>query len=100
MALPAQEKALEVAIDADKAQELAEVYLLYYVGDLLGPGVPQLSRDGRWVMPILLSNARQGDLGEVGTIAVDAQRGQVLFSEEDRAKVKASARLLAGTASP
>jgi hypothetical protein len=59
-----------------------------------------LSEESRWVIPVILSNSRRGRLGEVGTIAVDAETGQVLFSEEDREKVKAGARLLVGAPSP
>ena len=91
--------ALKPTINAATAQEIADGYLIDHVGDLLGAGTPRLSEDGCWRMPIVLSNARRGDIGQVGTISVEAKTGRVLFSEEDRVKVKASARALAGASS-
>jgi hypothetical protein len=58
------------------------------VGDLLGPVDPRLDEDGRWVMSIALGNAIQGTPGIVGTIAVDAAAGEVLFGEEERARIE------------
>src|SRR5437870_3180714 len=88
------------SIDADTAQGIAADYLIDYVGNLLEAGPPQLMEDGCWLMPVILSSSRRGRIGQVGTIAVDAESGQILFSDEDRVKVKASARLLAGASSP
>src|SRR5438874_1294294 len=87
-------------VDAEAAQGLAEEYLIDHVGDLLSAGTPQLSERRTWEMPIVLSNAVRGKIGRVGTISVDAETGEVLFSNEDRAQVKASARLLAGAPPP
>jgi hypothetical protein len=97
MALPVSEGIRP--IDSDHAQRIANGYLVDYVGDLLEAGTPELAQHGRWSMPILLSNVRRGNLGEVGVICVDRETGQVIFSEEDRAKVKARARLLARSSS-
>jgi hypothetical protein len=100
MSLPVQQEAFAGAkVDAQTAREIADIYLMDYVGDLLGTGTPWLAEDGCWTMPIVLSNARRGEIGPVGTISVDAETGEVLFSEEDRAKVKAGARLLPGAPS-
>lgn len=66
-------------ISAEGAQDIAGTYLTLHVGDLLGPGTPHLEHD-RWVMPIELSNARRGFIGQVGTISVHAVTGGgVLF---------------------
>jgi hypothetical protein len=89
----------ETTVDAETARGIAEGYLIDYVGSLLEAGSPQLSEDRRWIVPVLLGNARRGQLGQVGAISVDAETGEVLFSEEDRAKLKSNARLLAGAPS-
>ncbi len=87
-------------IDAAQACEIANGYLIENVGDLLMAGSPILSKEGRWTMPIVASNAVRGEIGQVGTISVDAATGDVLFSEEDLAEVEASAQCLAGAPSP
>jgi hypothetical protein len=81
-------------VDAEAARNIADEFLIRKVGDLLGAGTPRLSEDGQWAVPILLGNVAQGMLGEVGTITVVAASGQVVFSEEDRARVAARAKQL------
>jgi hypothetical protein len=95
MALPAPQR----VYDAAYAREVAEEYLIDSVGDLLEAGIPQLASDGSWAVPILLSNARHGTLGEIGTMRVDGETGEVVFTEEDCARVKARARELADASS-
>ena len=75
-------------LSAKAALAVAEDYLMMKVGDLLGPVDPRLDEDGRWVMSITLGNAIQGTLGIVGTIAADAATGEVLFGEEERARIE------------
>jgi hypothetical protein len=87
-------------LDAQAALAIADGFLIDKVGDLLSAQAPRLSPDGRWLMSITVGNALQGTLGEVGSIAVDASSGEVLFSDEERAKVKARARELATAAVP
>lgn len=86
-------------IDADTALQIATGFLVEEVGDLLRAGEPHIEGD-RWVMSIIAGNVVQGELGTVGTLCVDAASGRVLFSEKDRARVKAGARLLATRTSP
>lgn len=86
-------------ISAEVARERAADYLIDHIGELLDPGTPLLD-NGRWVIPIELSTVRTGHLGRVGTIAVDAETGTVLFSATEREKVKARARSLVGASSP
>lgn len=81
-------------IDAEAASAIAESYLANEVGNLLMAADPRLAADGSWVMSIVLGNAVEGILGEVGTIAVDGASGRVRFDQEERAKVKANARAL------
>jgi hypothetical protein len=61
-------------------------FLLDEVGDLSMAGDPELTAEGRWVMPVIASNARRRPIGQVGFISVDAATGSVLFSEADRAQ--------------
>jgi hypothetical protein len=91
----AEEPPVQTEVDAATAREKAGTYLIRNVGDLLRPGEPRLSESRkRWVVPVILSNKRRGQIGEVGTISVDARTGTVRFSKEDRAKLKAKAREL------
>lgn len=87
-------------LDARAACEVADEFLVNEVGDLLMVDNPRLAEDGRWVMSIMLGNAIQGLLGEVGTISVDAESGAIRFSEEDRTRLKARARELSRAAAP
>src|SRR5258708_7661960 len=87
-------------IGAEAAFHLANAYLIDHVGDLLGAGTPKLPSADRWLKPIMLSCARYGEMGQVGTISVNAATGEIEFSEEDREKVKASARQLFGAVTP
>lgn len=98
----ARESALQLAaptISGEAARARAAEYLIDHMGELLDPGTPLLDND-RWIVPIELSTARTGRLGHVGTIVVDAESGAIVFSAEDREKVKARARSLVGAASP
>src|SRR5207248_7475226 len=85
-------------LDAEAAVMIANGFLIDTVGDLLMAEAPRLF-EGRWIMTIAVGNVIQGMLGQVGTISIDATSGEVLFSEEDRSKVKARARELARASS-
>src|SRR5262249_32404513 len=95
MALPARNSTYPaLGIDANAARSIAEEFLARKVGDLLAAGVPRLEGGGFWLVPILLGNPGQGMLGEVGIVRVRAQDGEVLFPDEDRARVEARAEEL------
>lgn len=85
----------ELAVDAAAARAIADEYLTRKVGDLLLTKPPHPAQNGIWTMDVFLTSARRGELGQVGHISVDAGTGEVLFSEDDRAEVKALARALA-----
>jgi hypothetical protein len=87
-------------ITSAAAQDIAAGFLIDHVGELLVPGEPELLPDGNWRLPVFLSTSRRGTVGQVGFITVDARTGEVLFPDEELARVKASARLLVGTSSP
>lgn len=87
------------AISAEVARARAAEYLIDHMGELLDPGTPLLD-NGRWIIPIGLSTVGTGPLGYVGALMVDAETGEILFSADDREKVKARARSLVGSPSP
>src|SRR5687767_5883969 len=93
------DRPVDILVDADSACRIAGGFLLDEVGDLLMVDRAQLGEDGCWHMAIVLSNAVDGVLGDVGAIAVDSTSGEVHFSEEARAKVEASAQRLARASS-
>lgn len=88
---------IATALDPESARAVADGYLIDQVGDLLRAGTVRLAGN-RWEISIVLSNARRGILGEVGTLTVDASTGAVVLSDDERAKLKARARLLAEAA--
>jgi hypothetical protein len=87
----------DVRISAETARDIAADFLLMKVGNLLMAGAPDLRVGDRmlWEVPVILGNAARGTLGEVGELLVDAETGEVLFTEEDRRKIKANARAIA-----
>jgi hypothetical protein len=87
-------------VTSQAAHQIADAYLLDHVGDMFVAGAPELSDNGRWIVPIILAYMRRGELGVVGSIQVDAVSGEVLFTEDDRQGVEARARLLAEAPSP
>ena len=82
------------APDAGAACRIADDYLANEVGNLLMAVDPQLVGHNTWRMSIQLGNAVRGLLGEVGTISVNAETGEVDFDEEERTRVKSNARRL------
>lgn len=83
-------------VDAKTAVRSAEAFLVNEVGDLLMVDEPSLLAEGRprWLLDVILGNAIRGRLGQVGTIAVDAETGEVLFDDGDRARIQANAERL------
>ena len=92
----------DVGVTAQAAQQIADEFLQMEVGDLLSAGEPALRVADvlSWEVPIVLSNAARGNLGEVGRLLVDAGTGAIEFTEQDRREVKAHARALSELALP
>lgn len=98
MTILQSERGATAAISAEAARELAADYVIGHLGEFLEPGAP--APDGsRWNVPIYLSVCPRGRLGQVGFVTVDAQTGAILFSDEERANMKARARALAASSS-
>lgn len=76
--------------------------MLDQVGNLLHGGEPELlvSEKLYWRVPVLLSTPRRGLVGQVGSIRVDAQTGEVQADDRSLKDIAAHARqLLAGSPS-
>lgn len=84
-------------IGRGKARELADVYLMHEVGSLTSTGAPTKVAN-HWRFPILLGNAIQGSLGEVGTIDVNAESGHIELSHSYEELVANAERLARGSA--
>jgi hypothetical protein len=97
-----KERAAGPPISAQNASIRAEDFLVNEVGDLLMVEKPRLveSLRSQWVFTVTVGNAVQGLLGPMGTIAVDAGTGEVLFDEGERARIRANAERLSRSATP
>jgi hypothetical protein len=75
-----------------KARAIAELYLIDEVGDLTTTGdVTKI--DGFWRFSILVGNARQGLLGQIGAIDVDVHTGETSLPQS-REELLANAKRL------
>jgi hypothetical protein len=75
----------ELNVSAFVARQKVTGYVLEHVSDHMGSGEPSLVVDGErflWRVPVHLSVLPHGQLGQVGTIDVDAQTGQLLANPE------------------
>jgi hypothetical protein len=65
------------------ARRKANVWLLMYVGNLLGAENPELTLKGQlwWRMDVVLTSPKRGHIGTVGKLYVDALSGEVEASE-------------------
>jgi hypothetical protein len=73
----------QVNITAYTAQRQVSKLLLDQVGNLLYGEVPDLAIGRRlvWRVPVWLALPTTGPLGQVGAIEVDAQTGEILFTQ-------------------
>jgi len=92
----------QVNITPFVARQKVNVLMLDRVGNLLHGGEPEMLVSERlyWRVPVSLSTPRQGLVGQVGAVRVDAQTGEVLAEDELLKDLAEHARrLLAGPAS-
>lgn len=96
--------AITVQITAEEARRLVNQEIVPELGTGLGASKPDLLLRGEqviWRVPIVLSLAQLGDLGEVGIIEVDAQTGTILENGRNRERILQHAqRLYAGATLP
>ena len=78
-----------INIKAKTAQREATTWLVSEVGNMLISGKPQLviSKNATWRVPVLLTSSRSGILGQVGSIDIDAESGELLVSNELREQI-------------
>jgi hypothetical protein len=84
-------------ITAPVARQNVDDLLLNDVGNLLYAGEPELflSGDGLfWRVPVHYALPSQGDLGIVGTLAVDIQTGEVRWTFHELEQIKRHAESL------
>lgn len=93
---------LTLGITAKQAKRKLSRFLMDEVSLFIGPEEPMLvvagSSTAFWRFPLQLSMAKCGRLGQVGSIDVDAQSGELLLTNEQLMEIKLNARLLARSA--
>ena len=83
------------------ARQKVNLLMLDQVGSLLHGGEPELLVSGRlyWRVPVMLSTPSRGLVGQVGTVRVDAQTGEVLADDEMLKDIAEHARRLLASSS-
>ena len=93
-----------VRISAYTARQKVTGYVAMEISHMMGGDAPALVWSGEmlvWRVPIRLTSPRQGVLGYVGVIDVDAHTGRLLISPDLHAEVERHAAALAAhTPSP
>jgi hypothetical protein len=88
-----------LGISAIQAKRKLARFLIDEISLFVGPEDPILvladKRKILWRFPIELTLGRQGWLGQVGTVDIDAQSGDLLINDELLMELKTNARLLA-----
>ncbi|MBI3959966.1 MAG: hypothetical protein HY328_14230 [Chloroflexi bacterium] len=88
----------EIRISAVRARQLVGIYMGNYVGLFLhGQTLDELVvREDRvyWRVPVILSRGRQGRIGIVGAVDVDADTGELMLDDLLIAEIKENARNL------
>lgn len=94
--------AAHLGITAQSAQRKVSKLVLDHVGNLLYGRAPNLVAGTRllWRVPIWLSSPSRGPIGQAGTLDVDAQTGEILYSQEQLDVIGNQARVLAQHTSP
>ena len=76
-------------VDAGTARRRVTAWLVSEVGNMLIGGTPQLviSKRTIWQVPVILTSSSVGTVGQVGTVEVDAESGEMLASEGLREQI-------------
>lgn len=87
-----------LVLSADEARQKLSRYLIDQVSLFFTPQNPLLLiQDNEhilWQFPIVLTWGTQGQLGLIGNIAVNAQTGDILLTQESQKRLEANACLL------
>lgn len=86
-----------LGITSQSAQRKVSKLVLDQVGNLLYGETPNLVAGSRllWRVPVWVSSPASGPIGQAGTLDVDAQTGEVLYSDEQLELIGEQARVLA-----
>jgi hypothetical protein len=78
------------------ARQKVNGFVLSEISYLMHAGEPTLIVDDRiyWRVPVILSQTSKGDIGEVGSIDVDVETGQLLLSPKQLSEIEARAENL------
>ena len=89
--------AADVNISAYAARQKVNDFVLHDVSYMMHAGDATLVLSDRvyWRVPIILSLTSRGDVGEVGTIDVDVETGQMLVTPQMLEEINARAEGLA-----
>lgn len=92
----------DINVSAFVARQKVDNFVLNEISYMLHAGEPVLviADSVYWRVPIILSAASKGDVGEVGAIAVNAQTGQMIVTPHLLAEVNARAEGLAAHFAP
>jgi hypothetical protein len=87
----------DVNISAYAARQKVNSFVLSDISTMMHAGVPTLVVAERicWRVPVVLSLTSQGDVGEVGTIDVDVETGQMHITPQLMTEINARAEGLA-----
>lgn len=92
--------AVTLHVSANDARRLVNRQVVTELGTGLGARQPELAIRNQqtiWVVPVFLSLPSLGELGQVGTIEVDAQTGAILNDKTEQERILQHAqRLYAG----
>jgi hypothetical protein len=71
-------------IDPQTAQRLVTRWVVNEIGNMLMGGTPYLIVDEQtvWRIPVMLGSSQKGILGQVGTVDVGAETGELRLSDE------------------
>ena len=87
----------DVNVSAYAARQKVNAFALSEISYMMHAGEPALvlSEHICWRVPVILSLTSQGDVGEVGTIDVDVETGQMHVTPQLIAEMTARAEVLA-----
>lgn len=92
----------DMNVSAYAARQKVDSFILSEISYMMHAGEPNLviSESICWRVPIVLSQASQGDIGEVGFIDVNAETGQMYTNPQLITEVSARAEGLAASSTP
>lgn len=91
-----------VEVDPLSARRKVTGWLVDEVGNMIIGGTPQLivSKQTIWRVPAVLTSTSKGVVGEVGTVDVDAETGELKISTELRDLILKNVERIVASAAP